>query len=268
MRVDTNLFAKRIRNHVLDMTSRGGSSHVGSALSIVDILTVLYCKVMHYEVNNPSLETRDRFILSKGHAGAAVYATLAEVGFFDKSDLLNHYQNGSKFSGHISHKDIPGVEISTGSLGHGLGIGTGMALYAKRKNLKHRVFVLLSDGEWDEGSNWEALLFASHYGLNNLTAIIDYNKLQSLTTIKETINLEPFKEKFLSFGSNCIEVDGHNHIELINAFKKSNNSKCPSVILCHTIKGKGVSFMENKVLWHYRSPQGQEYEKAKEELNK
>ena len=268
MKIDTNLFANRIRNHVLDMTSRGGSSHVGSALSIVDILTVLYCKIMRYEVNNPSLESRDRFILSKGHAGAAVYATLAEVGFFDKSDLLNHYQNGSKFSGHISHKDIPGVEISTGSLGHGLGIGTGMALYAKRKNLKHRVFVLLSDGEWDEGSNWEALLFASHYGLNNLIAIVDYNKLQSLKSIKETINLEPFKEKFVSFGSNLIEVDGHNHLELTNAFIKSNNSKSPSVILCNTIKGKGVSFMENKVLWHYRSPQGKEYEKAKEELNK
>ncbi len=268
MTINTDLFANRIRNHVLDMTSRGGSSHVGSALSIVDILTVLYCEVMHYEVKNPSLDTRDRFILSKGHAGAAVYATLAEVGFFDKSYLLNHYQNGSKFSGHISHKDIPGVEISTGSLGHGLGIGTGMALYAKRKNLKHRVFVLLSDGEWDEGSNWEALLFASHFGLNNLTAIIDYNKLQSLTTIKETINLEPFKEKFLSFGSNFIEVDGHNHLELKEALKKPNNSKSPSVILCHTVKGKGVSFMENKVLWHYRSPQGKEYDKAKKELNK
>lgn len=261
------LFANKVRNHVVDMTSRGGSSHVGSALSIVDILTVLYCEIMNYDVKNPYLKDRDRFILSKGHAGAAVYATLAEAGFFDKSELLNHYQNGSKFSGHVSHKGIPGVEISTGSLGHGFGIGVGMALYSKKNNIKNKVFILLSDGELDEGSNWEALLFASHNKLSNLIAIIDYNKLQSLTSVKETINLEPLKDKFTAFGCNVFEVDGHDHDELIKTFTNSSIQDLPSVIICHTIKGKGVSFMENSVLWHYRSPQGDEYKKAKEELN-
>ena len=262
-----DLFANKVRNHVVDMTSRGNSSHVGSALSIVDILSVLYCEIMNYDAKNPYLKERDRFILSKGHAGAAVYATLAEAGFFDSSELLNHYQNGSKFSGHVSHKGIPGVEISTGSLGHGLGIGVGMAFQCKRKNINNRVFVLLSDGELDEGSNWEAFLFASHHKLSNLIAIIDYNKLQSLTSVKETINLEPLKEKFIAFGCNVLEVDGHNHLELIKAFKKAKESKVPSIIICHTIKGKGISFMENSVLWHYRSPQGEEYKKAKAELN-
>ena len=222
---------------------------------------------MNYDVKNPYLKERDRFILSKGHAGAAVYATLAEVGFFDKNELLNHYQNGSKFSGHISHKGIPGVEISTGSLGHGLSVGVGMAMYSKKTHLKNKIYILLSDGELDEGSNWEAFLFASHNKLSNLTAIIDYNKLQSLKSIKETINLEPLKEKFTSFGCNVFEVDGHDHYELINAFSNTSIKDKPSVILCHTTKGKGVSFMENSVLWHYRSPQGEEYKKAKEELN-
>ena len=262
-----DLFANKIRNHIVDMTSRGKSSHIGSALSIVDILTVLYSEIMHYDPKQPKLRNRDRFILSKGHAGAAVYATLAESGFFDIKELLNHYQNGSNFSGHVSHKGIPGVEVSTGSLGHGLGIGVGMALYSKRKKLDNRVFILLSDGEWDEGSNWEAILFASHHKLSNLIAIIDYNKLQSLTTIKETINLEPLKDKFISFGCDVFEVDGHDHNSLINAFKESRKSKSPSVIICHTIKGKGVSFMENSVLWHYRSPQNEEYINAKKELN-
>ena len=180
---DLRLFSNKIRNHIVDMTNRGGSSHVGSALSIADILTVLYCKIMNYDSKNPKLDSRDRFILSKGHAGAAVYATLSESGFFDQDLLKNHYKNGSKFSGHISHKDIPGVELSTGSLGHGLGVGVGMALSAKRRKEKHFVYVLLSDGELDEGSNWESFLFASHHKLSNLIAIIDYNKLQSISQL-------------------------------------------------------------------------------------
>ena len=248
------------------MTSTGNSSHVGSALSIVDILTVLYCRVLKFDVKKPKDPNRDRFILSKGHAGVAVYAVLAQVGFFSKSLLKDHYQNGSKFSGHISHIDIPGIELSTGSLGHGLGIGAGMAIAAKLNKKNHKVFVLMSDGEFDEGSNWEAILFAAHRKLDNLVAIVDYNKLQSMDTIEKTLNLEPFIDKWKSFGWNISEVDGHNYSEIIKSLGRFEKNKKPCALICHTIKGSGVSFMENSVLWHYRSPQGQEYEKAISEV--
>lgn len=260
-------FAKKIRNHVVDMCSRGGSSHVGSSLSIVDILSVLYLEVIKFDSSNDKWSDRDRFILSKGHAGSAVYATLAECGFFPVKDLENHYKNGSKFSGHISHKYIPGIEVSTGSLGHGLGIGTGIAYSAKIQNKSYKTFVLLSDGELDEGSNWEALLFISHHKLNNLITIIDYNKLQSLGTVSSTLNLEPIVKKFEAFGFNVFDIDGHNHQEIFNSLKNALSSSKPCLLLCNTIKGKGVSFMENSVLWHYRSPQGEEYKLAKKELS-
>ena len=166
--MNTQDLARNIRIDAVNMVNKGGSSHIGSVLSIVDILAVLYGKIMNYDIKNPKLETRDRFILSKGHAGAGVYATLAEVGFFNKSELLHHYQDGSKFSGHVSHKGIAGVEFSTGALGHGLPVGSGMALRAKLDNLSYRVFVVLGDGELDEGSNWESFMFAAHKNLNNL----------------------------------------------------------------------------------------------------
>jgi len=176
--LNTVELAKRIRIHALKMTSRGGSSHIGAALSIADILAVLYGGFLNVDPADPRKPDRDRFILSKGHAGAAVYAALAETGFFPVEKLKTHYQDGSDLSGHVSHKGIPGVELSTGSLGHGLGIGTGMALDAKLSQKMHRVLVLLSDGECDEGSNWEAILFAAHHKLDNLIAIVDYNKYQ------------------------------------------------------------------------------------------
>ena len=193
--------AKNIRKHVLRMTSKGKSSHVGSALSIADILAVLYSNI-NVNPKNPLDPKRDRFILSKGHAGAAVYAVLAELGYFSKEILDTHYQDGSILSGHVSHKGVPGVEFSTGSLGHGLSVACGFALAAKRKSLNFKSYALLSDGELDEGSNWEAILFAPHHNLDNLTCIVDYNKLQSLTTVKETLNLEPLKDKIKSFGWN------------------------------------------------------------------
>ena len=193
------------------------------------------------------------------------YASLALSGFFDVDNLVDHYKNGSIFSGHVSHKEVPGVELSTGSLGHGLGVGCGMAYEAKLTNKKHRVFVLLSDGECDEGSNWEAFLFAGHHRLSNLTAIIDYNKLQSLKSIEETLELEPFIDKLNAFGWNTIEVNGHNHNEILKALNSRSDDK-PTFILANTIKGKGVSFMENQVLWHYRSPQDEEYMKAIKEI--
>jgi len=263
---DVYEIAHRVRKHVVDMTSRGRSSHVGSALSIVDIVTVIYGHLMNYDPRHPKLDNRDRFILSKGHAGAAIYATLAEFGFFDPLVLREHYKNGSVLSGHVSHKGVPGVELSTGSLGHGLGVAVGMAFAGIRKRKPHRVYVLLSDGECDEGSNWEAILFAGHHQLSNLTVAIDYNKLQSLGPVSETLNLEPFPEKWLSFGWHVEECDGHNHEELIAAFRSANSSLRPSVVICHTTKGKGVSFMENSVLWHYRSAQGDEYDAAIKEL--
>tara|TARA_B100001113_G_scaffold1182_2_gene1076 strand:+ start:13884 stop:14675 length:792 start_codon:yes stop_codon:yes gene_type:complete len=255
--------AKNIRKHVLRMTSKGKSSHVGSALSIADILAVLYSNI-NVNPKNPLDPKRDRFILSKGHAGAAVYAVLAELGYFSKEILDTHYQDGSILSGHVSHKGVPGVEFSTGSLGHGLSVACGFALAAKRKSLNFKSYALLSDGELDEGSNWEAILFAPHHNLDNLTCIVDYNKLQSLTTVKETLNLEPLKDKIKSFGWNVIDIDGHNHDELKKSINK-NTSK-PKFIIANTIKGKGISFMENKVVWHYKSANEEELEKGLNEL--
>ena len=259
--------AKKVRIHALKMANSGGGSHIGSALSIADILAVLYTEILHLDPKDPKLEQRDRFVLSKGHAGAALYATLAETGFFPVSKLATHYQDGSDLCGHVSHKGIPGVEVSTGSLGHGLSLATGMALAAKIDQKKHRIFTLLSDGECDEGSTWEAVLFAAHHHLDNLSAIIDYNKIQSLDTVADTLELEPFADKWRSFGWQVQEVDGHNHQQLQSELSSVPlQSDCPSVIICHTVKGKGVSFMENTVLWHYRVPRGEEFATALQEL--
>jgi len=259
--------AKKVRIHALKMANSGGGSHIGSALSIADILAVLYTEILHLDPKDPTLEQRDRFVLSKGHAGAALYATLAETGFFPVSKLATHYQDGSDLCGHVSHKGIPGVEVSTGSLGHGLNLATGMALAAKIDQRKHRIFTLLSDGECDEGSTWEAVLFAAHHHLDNLIAIIDYNKIQSLDTVADTLELEPLADKWRSFGWQVQEVDGHNHQQLQSGLSALPlESDCPSVIICHTVKGKGVSFMENTVLWHYRVPRGEEFAAALQEL--
>lgn len=264
---DLKELARRIRVDALKMTSKGGSSHIGAAFSIADILATLYGDVMRVDSKRPKWEDRDRFILSKGHAGAAVYAALAESGFFPREKLWTHYQDGSDLSGHVSHKGIPGVEVSTGSLGHGLSVGVGMAYAAKLAGQKHRVFVLMSDGECDEGSVWEAAMFASHHDLDNLVAVVDYNKLQSLDTIENTMNLEPFTDKWTSFGWSCKEVDGHDCDAMASGLKTSPwLPGKPSLLLAHTTKGKGVSFMENQVLWHYRTARGEEFDAALEEL--
>ena len=258
-------FAKSLRINAVKMVNSGKSSHIGSILSSADILAVLFGSVLNLDPKNPKWEDRDRFILSKGHAGAGVYAALAERGFFKEDLLKDHYQNGSIFSGHVSHKGVPGVELSTGSLGHGLGVASGMAYEAKLKKKQHKIVVLMSDGECDEGSNWEAILFAAHHNLSNLTVVVDYNKLQSLRTTEETMALEPFFEKWNAFGWNTIEIDGHDHGILKESFSGTRGEK-PNCIIAHTIKGKGVSFMENQVLWHYRSPQDDEFKKAIAEL--
>ena len=263
---DTRELAARIRLHALQMTSRGGSSHIGSALSIADIVAVLYGSVMRVDPQQPGWPQRDRFILSKGHAGCAVYAALAERGFFPVEQLTQHYQNGSVLSGHVSSKGVPGVELSTGSLGHGLGVGAGMAYAASCRGAGHRVFVLLSDGECDEGSNWEAILFSGHHRLANLVAIVDYNKIQSLKGTEETLGLEPFADKWRAFRWRVAEADGHDHESLARALAPLPGNEQPLCVLAHTVKGKGVSFMERSVLWHYRTARGAELEAALVEL--
>lgn len=260
--------AWKIRRHGVEMTHLSGESHIGAILSVADILAVLYADVMKYRPDDPVWEDRDRFILSKGHAGAAIYAALAENGFFDVEELKTHYQNGSRLCGHVSHH-LPGVDYSTGSLGHGLSAGAGMALAAKKDNKKHKVYVVLGDGECDEGSVWEAVLFANHFRLNNLIAIVDHNHMQSLDTCENTLELECFADKWAAFGWNVKEIDGNDHEQLREAFGSIDGSvDKPTVIIANTVKGKGISFMENDILWHYRFPHnGWEYDMAVNELH-
>jgi transketolase len=249
------------------MTNLGGSSHVGSVLSMADIVAVLYGGIMRIDSLHPSRPDRDRFILSKGHAGAGIYAALAESGFFPIEWLERHCADGSVLSGHVSHKGVPGVELSTGSLGHGLPVGAGMAYGAKLDDGSQRVFVVMSDGECDEGSTWEAVMFSSHHRLDNLIAVIDYNKIQSLATVAETLALEPFADKWKAFGWSVVELDGHDHNALYTTLSDLPRvAGKPTCIIAHTVKGKGVSFMERSVLWHYRTPRGSEYDEALNEL--
>jgi transketolase len=259
--------ATRVRRRVLTMIHHSKSSHIGSSFSSVDLLVVLYNGVLRIDPARPGWPDRDRFVLSKGHGCGALYAVLAERGFFPLEWLDTFCQNGSRLPGHATHTYLPGVEVSTGSLGHGLSIACGMALAAKRDGKSYRVFALLSDGECDEGSTWEAVLFACHHRLDNLIAIVDYNKIQSLGRVEEVINLEPFAEKWRSFGWAVREIDGHDVLEIEDSLTKVPfEAGRPSCVIAHTVKGKGVSFMEDKLLWHYRSPQGEEYEAALAEL--
>lgn len=261
----TEDLALRLRRHVVRMCNLGGSSHVGSALSMADIVALLYGEVLRVDPARPEWPDRDRFILSKGHAGACIYAALAERGFFPVETLDEHYRNGSKLSGHVSHKGVPGVELSTGSLGHGLGIGAGMAFNLRRVGGSQRVFVVMSDGECDEGSVWEAALFAGHHRLANLCVVIDHNKLQSLGPVAEALRLEPFDDKWRAFGWATRRVDGHDHDAMRGAFAGRDQDR-PTCIIADTIKGRGVSFMEGEVLWHYRAPRGEEFVAAMREL--
>jgi transketolase len=253
----------QVRKHCLKMTHKSNASHIGSCLSIADILAVLYGGVLRLDPRMPEWPERDRFILSKGHGCAALYAVLAETGFFPRTWLETFYQNGTWLAGHATHKNIPGVEVSTGSLGHGLPISTGMALAAKRDGKKHRIFCLISDGECDEGSTWEPALFAPHHKLDNLTVVIDYNKIQSFGRVKEVIDLDPLPAKWSAFGWATQEINGHNLRAVKNALESVPlEPGRPSCLVAHTVKGKGVSFMEDKLLWHYRAPRANELEEA------
>jgi transketolase len=263
---DYQSLATRIRAHALRMTHRARSSHIGGCLSIADLLAVLYSGVLKVNPGRPDLPDRDRFILSKGHAAAALYAVLAERGFFPKEWLETFYQNGSHLPGHATY-GVPGVEVSTGSLGHGLSIGCGMALAGKHDGKSYRVFTLLSDGECDEGSTWEAALFAPHHHLDNLVAIIDYNKIQSFGRVKEVLDLEPFTAKWQSCNWGVQEIDGHDVEAIENAlYDVPFITGKPSCIIAHTVKGKGVSFMENDLAWHYQSPKDDQLRQALAEL--
>ena len=267
MKKTSEQLAWLIRRHGIEMTHLSGGSHIGAVLSAADILAVLYADILRYDPGNPKWDGHDRFIMSKGHAGAAVYAALAESGFFAPDELKTHYQNGSRLSGHVSHH-LPGVDFSTGSLGHGLSAAAGMALAAKQDGKHHRVFAVLGDGECDEGSVWEAALFANQYRLENLVAIVDHNHMQSLDTCENTLALEDFGAKWRAFGWNTIELDGHDHDALRAALTDTHNpAHKPTVVIANTVKGKGVSFMENDILWHYRFPHdGWEYDGAVSEL--
>ncbi len=266
---DPRVLAWLIRRHGLEMTHISRGSHIGAIFSVAEVMAVLYTGVLNVDPADPTRPDRDRLILSKGHAGAAVYAALAERGFFDVEELSTHYANGSRLSGHVSHKGVPGVEFSTGSLGHGLAVAAGMALGAKKDGAEWRVFCVMGDGECDEGSVWEAVLQAHQYGLDNLVAVVDHNRMQSLDFCENTIALEPFADKWRAFGWNVIGVDGHDVAALQDAFaraKANRGTGRPTVIIAETTKGKGVSFMENDILWHYRTPQGEEYDAALKEL--
>lgn len=259
--------AHRIRCRTLLMIHRAKSSHIGGNYSATELLAVLYGKILNIDPRRPDWPDRDRFILSKGHSCAALYVVLAERGFIPQDRLETFYQNGSFLPGHVTRTDVPGVEVSTGSLGHGLSIATGMALAGKRDGKAYRNFVLLSDGECDEGSTWEAILFAPQHKLDNLIAIVDYNKIQSLGAVKEVIDLDPLAEKWRSFGWSVREIDGHNLSEIEDTLSNIPfEEERPSCVIAHTIKGKGISFMEDKLLWHYRSPQDDEFEAAMAEL--
>ena len=266
--MNSEQLAWKIRRHGVEMTHLSGGSHLGAILSVADIMAVLYADVLRVDPKNTEDENRDRFILSKGHAGAAVYAALAESGFFDVSELVTHYQNGSRLSGHVSHY-VPGVDLSTGSLGHGLPVGVGMAYSGLKSHKDYNVYVVLGDGECDEGSVWEAALFANHNKVKNLTAIVDHNKMQSMDFCDKTLDLGDFEAKWESFGWNVISINGNNHEELKAAFAKQFDNDKPKVIIANTIKGYGIPFMENDILWHYRFPHdGWEYDLAVNELHK
>ncbi|MGI6325493.1 MAG: transketolase [Saccharofermentanales bacterium] len=244
--------ATAIRIHCIRMTNKGRSGHLGSMLSMADILAVLYEKILKVDPANPEWDERDRFILSKGHGGAAVYAVLAEKGFFPKEWLGTYYLDNGKLSGHISHH-VPGVEFSTGSLGHGLPVAAGMALAAKCAGKKHRIFCMLSDGDCNEGSTWEAIMFAKQHNLDNLTVIVDYNRVQALGKMEDVIEMEPFAQKLTDFGWAASEINGHDYgeIEAVLAHLPLEEGK-PTWILAKTTKGKSIDYLENTVSCHYR----------------
>jgi len=259
--------AKRLRRDVITMIATAGSGHPGGSLSAADIVTALYFKVMRHDPKNPQWPDRDRFVLSKGHAAPILYAALAECGYFPVEELSTLRKLGSRLQGHTDRTLTPGVEMSAGSLGQGLSYGIGMALTGRLGKRGYRVYVLLGDGECDEGQVWEAAMFAPHHRMDNITAIIDHNDLQLDGRVCDIMALEPLPDKWRAFNWNVLEINGHDIGEILKALKKAAEVKGkPTVIIAHTIKGKGVSFMEGNVDFHGKAPNPQETEQALKEL--
>jgi len=260
--------ATNIRRHIVVMSGNANVSHSGSALSTVEILTALYFEVMRVNPKKPNWEGRDRFILSKGHGGAALYATLAERGVFSVSRLTQFCMDGSTFTTHPVKDCVRGVEATTGSLGHGLSMGIGMALAGRHDKKSYRVYVMLSDGECDEGSTWEGILYAGFHKLDNMVVFVDYNKIQSFGRTKEVLDLEPIADKLKAFRWCVREIDGHNFKEILRSASHAIKHKGkPHAFIAHTIKGKGISYMEDKLEWHYRAPTGDLMRQALDELS-
>lgn len=259
--------ANRLRLDVIEMTTAAGSGHPGGSLSSADLLAALYFRVMNIDPGNPYMEDRDRFILSKGHAAPVLYAALAERGYFPTDELKTLRKLGSRLQGHPAYHDVPGVEVTTGSLGQGLSMACGMALAGKADSKDYRVYCLMGDGELQEGQNWEAAMFAHRYGLCNLIGFVDRNRLQICGNTEEVMSLDPLPEKFRAFGWNVIIIDGHDIRQIVDACEKAARSrKNPTVVIMNTVKGKGVSFMENNADFHGKSCNSEEYAKAVAEL--
>jgi transketolase len=264
---ETEAIAKRLRRYIITMIGKAGSGHPGGSLSAVEILTALYFKVLRHKPSDPKWSDRDRFILSKGHAAPALYATLAECGYFPVEELLTLRQMDSRLQGHTDRTVTPGVEMSAGALGQGLSFAIGVALAGRLNSKDSRVYVLLGDGECDEGQVWEGAMAAAHFKVDNLVAIVDNNGQQIDGWNRDVMNLEPFNKKWRAFGWHIIEVDGHSIPQLIDAFDQAKKIKRqPTVIIAHTIKGKGVSFMENNPDFHGKAPNAEEVKLALKEL--
>ena len=262
----TRELARDIRLQCLAMCHAKRASHLGGAFSVADILAVLYGQVLAFDPAQPQSPVRDRIFYSKGHACTALYAVLAETGFYERSALDTFTDDDSVFTSHVNHK-VPGVELSTGSLGHALSVACGVALAGKRRRADWHTYTIVSDGELDEGSNWEAILFAPHHRLDQLTLIVDYNKIQSFGKVSEVLALDPLDAKFAAFGWDVIEVDGHDHAQLAQALAKDGRvAGKPRVVIAHTVKGKGVSFMEHQLAWHYKSPDAAQVQAARAEI--
>lgn len=262
------LLANQIRRHDLALINHVGLGHIGGDLSVVDLLVTLYFAILHVDPNNPTDPDRDRFVLSKGHCSGAFYHVLAERGFFPADEMETYIQPLSRLNGHPANTKLPGVEASTGPLGHGLPIAVGMALAAKQTNASWRTFVVTGDGELQEGSNWEAAMSAGHFGLDNLTLIVDRNRLQQGDWTEKTMGLDPLAAKWEAFGWSVHEVDGHDFAAMIELFRSAPfTAGKPSVVIAHTHKGKGVSFIQDHPGWHHRVPTADELTDALAELN-
>ena len=261
MEIKSTFAAAKIRELSLRLVSKAKASHIGSALSIADILAVLITNREICDLKSPEHPKRDRLLLSKGHACVALYSALCIKGYFEESELMSYGEDFSSFMNHASHY-VPGIDVSTGALGHAMPIACGRAKAAFMKGEEWHTFVILSDGELQEGSNWEAFMFAAHHKLDNLTAIVDYNNLQSLDTVEDTLSINPLDKKLQAFGWSTYTVNGHKHEELKESLRKARMNDTPTAIIARTTKGKGVSFMENSVEWHYKSPNEIELIKA------